>query len=119
MKLQILRKFHGKLDDIGTQIESSSMDIRTLLSKNLGIVQAISSAVREQNEMIKSGFSRQDAGFSRQDANFAHMETMMREFMVCHRRDVEQERLRRESDLETFRRERELSERGRLQLTTQ
>lgn len=113
MKMQLLSKFSGKLDDISTQIESSSMGIRTLLSNNLVIVQAISSAVMQQHEMIKSGFSRQDAAFSRQDARFANVETILHELIAGQRRNDEYQR--RESDL---RRKIELRERGRLQMTT-
>ncbi|KAF6837853.1 hypothetical protein CPLU01_02739 [Colletotrichum plurivorum] len=114
MKMQLLSKFSGKLDDISTQIESSSMGIRTLLSDNLVIVQAISSAVMQQHEMIKSGFSRQDAAFSRQDARFANVETILHELIAGQRRDDEHER--RESDL---RRELELRERENSTLVRQ
>ncbi|KAF6818910.1 hypothetical protein CSOJ01_01567 [Colletotrichum sojae] len=107
MKMQLLSKFSGKLDDISTQIEFSSMGIRTLLSDNLVIVQAISSAVMQQHEMIKSGFSRQDA-------RFANVETILHELIAGQRRDDKHER--RESDL---RREIDLRERENSTLVRQ
>ncbi|KAF6834283.1 hypothetical protein CMUS01_06214, partial [Colletotrichum musicola] len=127
MKMQLLSKFSGKLDDISTQIESSSMGIRTLLSDNLVIVQAISSAVMQQHEMIKSGFSRQDAAFSRQDARFANVETILHELIAGQRRDDEHERresnLRRDDEHErresNLRREIELRERENSTLVRQ